>query len=387
MILNSRRQMAQYLEEVMSHAYEQLEERQRLEASTSLVKTYLIEAHALGDADHAGILRTIRATVISEVLGTRLPLRIIETEDQMFFNVQIGNRENGTFFYVDASNPRFWLVHTTAKSTIADPLIQKLILNTDEFDSAWLPIQLLARIAGFGDLRGLGLDFDRRAVPDVDFERPEAPVQFLKMQLWGNRSGDILRILSGREAFPNATTLSKVKVKYFLDRLEDAFCIADIKYDGKITGRGTSYQSYIGLVTNLYRDYARRIYDFEQRFTIKLESPAANEFRFAGEPLNLVFGQPLDNVTAFCEKVFSGSQPFRLLGTPIATGENSFRVAAFDLHVGNRVNFEIFPSLIRVYLPPGSCGNSLARIYTNLQHYYNSRVEALDGSQAHPFEA
>ncbi|MGB8540805.1 MAG: hypothetical protein WCD49_04125 [Candidatus Acidiferrales bacterium] len=371
----------------MSHAYEQLEERQRLEASTSLVKTYLIEAHALGQANHERVLRTIRGKFTPEVLGTRRPVRIRQTEDQMFFNVQIGNENDNTFFYVDASNPRFWLVHTASKSTIADPLVQKLILNTEDFDNTWLPIQLLTRIAGFGILRGLGLDYDRRAVPDIDFEQPAAPVQFLKMQLWGNRSQDVLAILSGREAFPDATTLSKVKVKYLLDRQDEAFCIADIKYDGKITGRGTSYQSYIGLVTNLYRDYARRILDFEQRFTISVESRNENHFRFVGEPLNFVFSHPIENLASFCEKVFSGAQPFRLMGVPISTGVDSFRVIAIDLHVGCRLTFEIFPRLMRAYLAPGSCGNSLARIYTNLQHYYNSRVEALDGDQARPFEA
>jgi hypothetical protein len=36
---NTRRELAQHLEEVMSHAYAQLEERQRLDADTSLVKT------------------------------------------------------------------------------------------------------------------------------------------------------------------------------------------------------------------------------------------------------------------------------------------------------------------------------------------------------------
>ena len=38
--------MAQHLEEVMSHAYTELEERRRLETQTSLLKTYLLEAHS-----------------------------------------------------------------------------------------------------------------------------------------------------------------------------------------------------------------------------------------------------------------------------------------------------------------------------------------------------
>jgi hypothetical protein len=385
MLPNTRRELARYLEEVMSHAYAQLEERQRLEADTSLVKTYLIEAHRLRSANHDRTLQVLRETLIPDVLGGRAAPRIHETEDERFFNVEFRLRNEQDVLYVDASNPRFWLVHSTAKSNDVDPVIQKLVSNTNEFDHVWLPIQLLSRIAGMGSLRGLGLDYDRRYVPDVDFEAPDAPMEFLKIQLWGNRAGDVLRILQQYDAFPDATTLSKVKVKYFLDHVDENFCIADIKYDGKVTGRGTSYQSYITLITDLYRDYARRIEDYEHRFTVKFESDH-DHFRFDGEPLNIRFTQSLPNIEAFCERVFSGSYPFRLMGLPIQTGRFSFRVNAIDLHVGRRMTFELSPEFMRVYLAPGGCGNSLARLYTNLQHHYNSQVEAVDGSEQFAFQ-
>jgi hypothetical protein len=382
---NTRRELAQHLEQVMSHAYAQLEERQRLEADTSLVKTYLVEAHRLRAADHDRTLQLIRATFVADVLGRRADTRVHETEDDRFFNIEFGRRDEQDVLYVDASNPRFWLVHSTAKSNDVDPIIEKLVNNTNEFDHVWIPIQLLMRIAQFGSLRGLGLDYDRREVPDVDFEAPNAPVEFLKIQLWGNRAGDVLRILKQEGAFPDATTLSKVKVKYFLDNVPENFCIADIKYDGKVTGRGMSYQSYITLVTNLYRDYQRRIEDYERRFTVTFRS-AEDRLSVEGEPLNVRFIQPLPNLEAFCESVFSGSIPFRLMGLPIQTGRQNFRVNAIDLHVGRRMSFELSPEFMRVYLAPGGCGNSLARLYTNLQHYYNSQVEAVDGSEQFAFQ-
>jgi hypothetical protein len=382
---NTRRELAQHLEEVMSHAYAQLEERQRLEADTSLLKTYLVEAHRLRAADHDRTLQVIRETFIPDVLGARVEPQIHETEDERFFNVEFGRRDDQSVLYVDASNPRFWLVHSTAKSNDVDPIIDKLVHNTNEFDHAWLPMQLLSRIAGFGSLRGLGLDYDRRPVPDVDFEEPDAPVQFLKIQLWGNRAQDVLRILQQQDAFPDATTLSKVKVKYFLDHLDENFCLADIKYDGKVTGRGTSYQSYITLITNLYRDYAQRIEEYERRFMVKFTNHD-NRVNIEGEPLNVRFTQPIPNLQKFCERVFSGSYPFRLMGVPIATGRKNFRVNAIDLHVGKRMTFEVSPEFMRVYLAPGGCGNSLARLYTNLQHHYNSQIEAVDGSEQLTFQ-
>ena len=49
------------------------------------------------------------------------------------------------------------------------------------------------------------------------------------------------------------------------------------------------------------------------------------------------------------------------------------------------MSFELSPEFMRVYLAPGGCGNSLARLYTNLQHHYNSQVEAVDGSEQPAF--
>jgi hypothetical protein len=44
MHMRNRREMAEHLEKTMSHAYAQLSEKQKLEAETSLLKTYLLSA-------------------------------------------------------------------------------------------------------------------------------------------------------------------------------------------------------------------------------------------------------------------------------------------------------------------------------------------------------
>jgi hypothetical protein len=74
--------------------------------------------------------------------------------------------------------------------------------------------------------------------------------------------------------------------------------------------------------------------------------------------------------------MFSGVEPFRLWGVPVEVGPKAFRVRAVDLHVGETVDFEVFPEVIRVYLPSGGCGNSIIRYYTNLQHTFDAKVSA-----------
>jgi hypothetical protein len=46
-----------------------------------------------------------------------------------------------------------------------------------------------------------------------------------------------------------------------------------------------------------------------------------------------------------------------------------------DLHTGDALDLELTPFFVRVYLTSSSCGNVLARLLTNLQHYHDARVE------------
>jgi hypothetical protein len=208
------------------------------------------------------------------------------------------------------------------------------------------------------------------------------------MQLWGNRAAEILQTLRGRAVFARSTTLSKVKVKRWLDRQRDEnlFSLDDVKYDGKITARGTSFQSHLGLVTAVYRSYAAKIQQFEQQYAIGYTVTDGTRLKVDGEPLNIRFGQPIANLGVFVDSIFSASHPFRLWGVPNRIRDDLIRVAAIDLHVAHRVNFEITPNFMRIYLPKGSCGNTIARLYTNLQHHYDSLVQVRAGGEEFRFE-
>jgi hypothetical protein len=380
MPLRNRREMAQSLEDVMSHAYAQLGEAQRLEAETSLLKTYLLEAHT-NTENHAGTLALLQSAFGNEYLGEGAQGRVYESEEETFFTVEIQLGPDAATFYVDTTDPRYWVVHSTSRSTPTDRILQKVMLRHPKLDGVWLSMQLLESVTHLGSFRGLGLDYDRREVPDVDFDTDDAPVESLKMQLWGNRAREVLRVLREHEAFSGATTLSKVKVKHWLDREADAeaFSLDDIKYDGKITARGTSFQSHISLVSTVARKYSGNIKTFEEKFSLHFDVNEQGRGVFSGEPLLLMFSRPIHNMEIFLERVFSGGYPFRLSGIPVRLSSQLHRVIAVDLHVSQMLTFEITPEFMRVYLPRGSCGNTIARLHTNLQHYYDSLVELRDG--------
>src|SRR5579872_3495588 len=109
MPLRNRREMARALEEVMSHAYVQLEEEQRLETDTSLLKTYLVEAH-VEDPSHEHVYEALVEAFRPAVMGQGVRSEVLESEERFFYSVSVQRRrDDETTFFVDASDQRFWI--------------------------------------------------------------------------------------------------------------------------------------------------------------------------------------------------------------------------------------------------------------------------------------
>jgi hypothetical protein len=370
----TRQEMIQYMDQVMNFTYSSLVEDQELEPDTALVKTYLVESHLPEEASNTEV-----EALVSLLSHTTLPrnrkVRIGQGVDPTLFWLTVVVEREPVTVYLDVSNPRFWFLHSANRSTALDWLIDRLVKEHHNLDRGWLWPELLESLAEAGSLRGLGLDYDRRVVPDIDFESPES-VEYLKLQLWGMQARPVFQTL--REAFPHATTLSKVKIKHWLspDNAEE-FAINDIKYNGKITARGTSFQSHIELTSNLFRHYASIIRRIESDYALDWKGDSGRIF-LSGEAASFRFSVPIRNLEQFCANVFSSSLPFRLWGVPTQLSNDFYRVAAVDLHAGCRLGFEIAPEYMRLCLPSHSCGNTVVRLYTNLKHHYDPCMEVVN---------
>ena len=90
-------------------------------------------------------------------------------------------------------------------------------------------------------------------------------------------------------------------------------------------------------------------------------------------PIGIRFSRPIPDLPAFCEELFSSRAPFRLWGQPAIT-EDEALVEAVDLHVGQRIGIELGHDWMRVYLHAGSCGNTVARLISNLQTRFDGAL-------------
>lgn len=404
-ILN-RRAMADRLESVMTSSYNTLKEELRLGRNLSLLKTYLLEAHASTSPTHSELLSFIEKTFSTESSRRRrIEAAIQETQDENLFTVTGVLGRDRFVFYIDTTDSRFWIAHSISKSDTSDLTIQTILDRNTRLDSMWMPMELLARILHFGVSRGLALDFDRRYLDKTTARRPkniisssdERPperevgpismgdhLEYVKMQLWGEGADRIIEALRAAN-LTNSTTISKVRLKTQDEDDEDLFSLADVKFDGKVTGRGTSFDIYNSLLLEVLQRYSTAIRSAEDRFRIHWQA-GGQTAHAVGEPFYITLGEHgVSNLEQFCARLFSGGEPFRLMGLPIRRNLNYYTVSAVDLHINQRVDFEVSRKTLSVFLPKTACGNSLLRLYTNLQHYFSSDVKAIDGSGSEVF--
>jgi hypothetical protein len=131
---------------------------------------------------------------------------------------------------------------------------------------------------------------------------------------------------------------------------------------------------------NIREKYSSKVRLIEEKCAIKINE-TDDQISVMGEPVffNLK-GAEINDLDNFCEVVFSGTQPFRIWGNVESSGKKGTDgecrlVSAVDMHTGGRIFFEIFHDLIGMYIYSGTCGNTVVRFFTNLQHTLSHSVK------------
>ena len=351
MRIKNRKELTEYLEERLIKSYEELKENQELEQS--MLKTYLIESN----------LPSIEK--IPKIEGYEY--KIIPTEDRNLHILHVEDRKSKMQFYVDTLNPRFWLFHTLSKSIFTDKFIKKFVTSkVNHLDFPWLSIPFLENIGEYSIFRGFSLKYVNEFVP-VDQE--EIPVQKLSMRLWGNVAKDVLTALRNDKKLKHSIAIAGVGVKQYINSNGD-FIISDITYQGKFTARGTSIDAYYYLLEKVKIDYEKRVKEIEEHSLSINEQNGS--YRLSGKPFAIILKNEIEDLSKFVNILLSSRHPFRLWGVYKILDKNFIKVNAIDLHTGDELNLELTSEWFRVYIPKGSCGNSVMRLFTNIQHFYDS---------------
>jgi hypothetical protein len=180
--------------------------------------------------------------------------------------------------------------------------------------------------------------------------------------------------LRNSKILPDVPLSSILAERY--DNELDTKARARIKWNGKVTGRGTDFSAYLQIVNGTLDNYASVVTSLESKYWLGLcasQHEKAPGFRLKGEPFCISFESEID-VESVVAGMFNCRPPFRLMGEPQKLSEKYYVVDAVDLHVGQPLAVEVSPCFIRIYLYEGTCGNTIVRILRSLQHYIDSNL-------------
>jgi hypothetical protein len=240
----------------------------------------------------------------------------------------------------------------------------------------WLPSAHLRYIAPDSLSRRVGTRFDGKRLVGA-----EAAARDLKVQLSGSHAERLLDKITDLPDYRSAVSFSNIEVD--LNDPDLGPLRESVRRWGAFAAHGEQFTHHAQFVQTVISRYARLVESIEAlslRFDPLNEASAdtlqdtdTGGASFAGMPIGIRFSRPIPDLPAFCDELFSSRAPFRLWGQPAVT-EDEALVEAVDLHVGQRMGIELGRDWMRVYLHAGSCGNTVARLISNLQTRFDGAL-------------
>ena len=323
-------------------------------------KTYVLEAHPAGRPDD----------LLREVFGGPA---IFATEDVHLHEVYASEVK----FTVDTLDDRFWSFHTTEPASAAKRPLAAAVGRRHDLDFVWLPSAHLRAAERQGVTRFVSSDFRAR-----DF-RPEETVHNLSFRARGGTSQELLDAIGRLPEYTYALSLNQVGfVAYdeLLGTVEES-----VNRRAFFLALGDSFGLHQQIVAGTVDRY-RSLVETAEALALGFEPIAEHGHedsgggRLTGAPIELTFSKPLTDFDSFLAQILSSRAPFRLWGVLDSYTSTYAEIDAVDLHVGGRMRIEASREMIRIHLRRGGCGNTIARLISNLQHHVDGNVTATETS-------
>jgi hypothetical protein len=322
-------------------------------------KSFVLEVHT--DDPHA---------YLTEIAGQG---NVEDTDDAFLSRVRTPDVGE---FWVDRLQARFWVFHTIGPSAAAAAWLRDQVECRRDTDWMWLPSAHLRYIAPGALPRRVRTEFNGRWLVSSD----EA-ARNLKVQLSSSHPEQLLDKIADLPEYRSAVNFNNIEVD--IDDADLGPLRESVRRWGAFAAHGEQFSHHAQFVQLVIGRYAHLIesiealaLNFEPLRSADISSPADPDLggaSFTGTPIGIHFSRAIPDLPAFCDELFSSRAPFRLWGQPTVTEPHAV-IEAVDLHVGQRISVELGHDWMRVYLRAGSCGNTVARLISNLQTRFDGAL-------------
>jgi hypothetical protein len=322
-------------------------------------KTFVIEAHANGDP----------AQLLRDVAG---PGNLVATEDAYLFRLLVEGAAD--CFWVDQLNERFWTFHTNMPMVLADRYLRQSVSARRDLDWMWLPSAHLRTVWPNTPTRGVRSKFQGSQLlgQSVAFDD-------VRLKLRGNSADEFLNYLYKNPYIRAAVPFDGVEVA--LDDPEFGQINEAVDRMGRFAVSGDSLGFHLQFVEAVIGRYLRLVELCEQKalgWTGFDRGIVESGGQMMGAPIVIRFSRTIQDLEQFVDTLFSSREPFRLWGVP-RMQDGVVELEAVDLHVGQPLRIDVGEQWLRLYLTKGDCcGNSVARLASNLQHRFDAALTFVD---------
>jgi hypothetical protein len=322
---------------------------------SSPTKSFVVEVHAPDPTSY-----------LEDLVGQS---NVEPTADAYLFRA---HTEHGTF-WVDQLDERFWTFHTDMPTEQAYGFLRDHVEARRELDWMWLPSEHLRHVWPGAVSRQVRTDFK-----GGQYIGKTTAARELKVQLSGQDADRLLDLIASDSRYRAAVSFDSIQTSVMepeIGQISEA-----VNRMGRFAVSGDSLELHLLLVGAVVQRY-RQLVELCEHRSITWQTFNGSGYETGGTvtggPLVIELSRPVEDLNGFVDDLFSARRPFRLWGVPQLAGD-TVEVEAVDLHVGQRLRMDLGRDWIRIYLEAGSCGNTVARLVSNLQHRLDGALRLKD---------
>jgi hypothetical protein len=287
------------------------------------------------------------------------------TDDAYLFRAHVGQH----MFWVDQLDDRFWSFHTDMPARDAAAFLRDQVQRRRDLDWMWLPSGHLRNAWPDSVSRQVRTGFDGERFLDDD-----ATGRRLKVQFAGREANLLLDLIESDPRYRSAVSFDSVQNTLFDPDL--GTLTEGLNRKGRFAAFGDSFELHMAFIRAVVGRY-RAFVEMCERKAIAWDALDGGGGITEGGPIVIEFSRPIQDLPRFVHELLAVRRPFRLWGIPEFVGGIA-RVEAVDLHVGQRLRLDVGRDWLRVYLDRGACGNTVARLVSNLQHHFDGALSLVD---------
>ncbi|MRX56502.1 hypothetical protein GJU41_21370 [Bacillus idriensis] len=320
--------------------------------------------------------------------------------EQIDENLYSLSRLKETIGFVEKIDSRFSVIYSIDNARKSDALANSLIKKNPSLDSLWISgrmfdsflnkirtmhspnryIKMKFEFDAFFEIPQLNnITNDNILLDDAFFDEKRVTTITINKEA---REMDV-NIKKIRDIFPEFYSVSLLKLPSLIGKGGHEFY-----QNGKVTNRSNSFKDHRTQIIDVVRDYKNVTEILEDNVWINFETiktiDSKQSIGFQGTPVVFKFSNPL-KITTFSNFVNytfeKGKPPFRILGNPIWINEQRVHIYGLDLHIWQEVMLDMSPDEFTVFIPRGTCGNTIHRLVTNIQRFLDPGVQVFVGNK------